>query len=129
MSFILDTDHCVAILRGRLDVSAHISISTPLFTTAITVSELTYGAYKSVRVEHNLAQVDLLLDGMTVLPFDTEVARRCGALKDTLRRAGMPLSEPDLQIASIALHHMLPVVTHNQRHFACVPGLQLVDWI
>lgn len=101
----------------------------PLFTTAITVSELTYGAYKSERPNHHLAQVELLLEGLSIFPFDTAAARRCGGLKDTLRRAGMPLSEPDLQIASIALVHSLPLATHNQRHFARIPDLTLVDWL
>jgi len=74
MSVILDTDHCVAILRGRLDVKAYVSSSTPLYTTAITVSELVYSAYKSERPKHNLEQVNLLLEGLNVLPFDTEAA-------------------------------------------------------
>ena len=129
MSFILDTDHCVAVLRGLLDVGAHVQPATPLFVTAITVSELVYGAHKSNRPEHHLAQVDLLLDGLTVLPFDTEAARRCGRLKNTLHRAGTPLSEPDLQIASVVLCRALSLATHNQRYFARVPGLSLVDWL
>jgi len=33
------------------------------------------------------------------------------------------------QIASIALRHALPLVTHNSDHFDRVPGLVLVDWI
>lgn len=129
MSFMLDTDHCIAILRGKLDVSQLVNRSTPLFTTAITVSELVYGAHKSDRPDYHLTHVKLLLDGLTVLPFDTEAALRCGELKDRLRRAGTPLFEPDLQIASIALAHMLPLVTHNQRHFTRIPDLKLVDWI
>lgn len=129
MTLILDSDHCIAILRGNLNVDNYVDSSTPLFTTAITVSELVYGAYKSNRPDHNLQQVNLLLDGLAVLPFDTEAAQQCGELKDNLRRAGTPLSEPDLQIASIALVHLLPLATHNQRHFARIPGLKLVDWM
>lgn len=129
MSFILDSDHCIAILRKQLDVSAWINPQAALFVTAITVSELTFGAHKSARVAHNLAQVDLLLAGMTVLPFDTEAARRHGELKDILRRAGTPLADLDLQIASIARSHGLPLVTHNTAHFDRVPGLALVDWL
>jgi tRNA(fMet)-specific endonuclease VapC len=129
VSFILDTDHCIAILRGQLNVETQVASATPLFISAITVSELVYGAHKSDRPEHHLTQVTLLLDGVTVLSFDTEAAQRCGALKDALRRLGMPLSEPDLQIASTALIHMLPLATHNQRHFARVPALELVDWL
>ena len=129
MSVMLDTDHCIAILRGKLDVSKVVNRSTPLFTTAITVSELVYGAYKSDRPDHHLTQVKLLLDGLTVLSFDTEAALRCGELKDILRRAGTPLAEPDLQIASIALVHMLPLATHNQCHFTRLQKLKLVDWL
>ena len=129
MSFIIETDHCVEILRGRLDVGQFVQPDTPLFITAITVSELIYGAYKSDRTAAHLAQVDLLLAGATVLPFDAAAARRCGAIKDLLRRAGTPLAEPDLQIASIVLEHALPLVTHNQEHFKRVPGLVLTDWI
>ncbi len=129
MSFILDSDHCVAILRKRLDVSTRISPRTSLFVTAITVGELTFGAYKSARVAHNLAQMDVLLNGMTILPFDTDAARRHGELKDILRRAGTPLADLDLQIASIALVHALPLATHNTNHFNRIPGLDLVDWL
>lgn len=129
MSLILDTDHCIAILRGKLDVSKQIEPTAILYVTAITVSELTYGAHKSDRASAHLAQVELLLDSVTILPFDEQSARRCGELKEALRRIGSPIAEPDLQIASIALHHALSLVSHNQRHFARVPRLQLLDWI
>ena len=129
MSVILDSDHCIAILRKRLDVGTRINLQTPLFVTAITVSELTFGAHKSARVAQNLAQVDVLLNGVTILPFDTDAARRHGELKDTLRRAGIPLADLDLQIACIALIHALPLATHNSNHFNRIPGLHLVDWL
>jgi tRNA(fMet)-specific endonuclease VapC len=129
VNVILDTDHCIAILRGKLDISAHVEPTASLYVTAITVSELTYGAHKSDRASAHLAQVDLLLDAVTILPFDEQPARRCGEIKDALRRMGSPIAEPDLQIASIALHHALPLVSHNQRHFARVLGLRLLDWI
>ncbi len=129
MSFILDTDHCIAILRGKLDVGEHIEATASLYVTAITVSELVYGAHKSDRASAHLVQVDLLLDSVTILPFGEQPARRCGEIKDALRRLGSAIAEPDLQIASIALHHALRLVSHNQRHFARVPGLTLLDWM
>jgi tRNA(fMet)-specific endonuclease VapC len=129
VSYILDTDHCVAVLRGRLDVGSRVAPDIPLYVTAITVGELTYGAYKSERPADNLAQVNTLLDGVTTLLFDLAAARRCGMIKDLLRRAGTPVAEPDLQIASIALQHGLPLATHSSGHFDRVPGLALVDWL
>lgn len=129
MNLILDTDHCIAILRGSLDVSQRVPADAELFVTVITVAELIYGAYKSELPDHNLQQVNLLLQGVAVLPLEEVGARRCGQLKDRLRRMGTPLAEPDLQIAAIALQHDLPLATHNQRHFGRVPELQLIDWL
>jgi tRNA(fMet)-specific endonuclease VapC len=129
MSFMLDTDHCVAILRGDLDVSGRIEPTTALFVSAITVSELVYGALKSNRPEQNLSQIDLLLEAVTVLTLDESAARRCGHIKNQLRRQGLLIAEPDLQIASIALENALPLVTHNQKHFKRIPDLILQDWI
>jgi tRNA(fMet)-specific endonuclease VapC len=106
-----------------------VAADTPLYVTAITVSELACGAYKSERLGDNLAQVSTLLDGVTTLAFDLSAARRCGMTKDLLRRAGTPIAEPDLQTASIALQHGLPLATHNIGHFDRVPGLALVDWL
>lgn len=129
MSLILDTDHCIAVLRGHLDANQYVATDMPLYVTAITVVELIYGAYKSDLPDHNLEQVDLLLQGVHMLPLEEAAARRCGQLKDQLRRLGTPLAEPDLQIAAIALHNNLPLATHNQRHFDRVVGLELVDWL
>jgi tRNA(fMet)-specific endonuclease VapC len=129
VSYVLDTDHCVAILRGRLDVGSRVAPEVSLYVTAITVSELTYGAYKSARPADNLAHVNTLLEGVTTLSFDLSAARRCGILKDQLRRAGTRVAEPDLQIASIALQHGLPLVSHNTTHFDRIPELALVDWM
>jgi len=129
MSLILDTDHCVAILRGRLKWQDRAATNASLFITAVTVSELMFGAHRSECLAENLALVDELLEIVTVLPFDAAAARRHAELKDILRRAGMPLAELDLQIASIALSRGLPLVTHNTAHFNRIPGLVLVDWL
>ena len=129
MSLILDTDHCVAILRGRLNIDEVVPPDTTLFISATTVGELVYGAYKSARPEHNLDQVKRLVSAVQVLPLDADCAFILGKVKHQLRSQGTPIGEPDLEIASIALFHELPLVTHNQRHFNRVSGLILQDWL
>jgi tRNA(fMet)-specific endonuclease VapC len=66
---------------------------------------------------------------LPVLPFDEPAARHFGRLKALLEKAGTPLATADLQIAAIALHRRVPLVTHNQRHFRQVPKLELEDWL
>jgi len=129
MSLILDTDHCVEILRGRLRWQGRVAPDTSLLITAATVSELIFGAHRSERLAENLALIDEFFEIVTILPFDETAARRHGELKDILRRTGTPLADLDLQIASIALSRGLPLVTHNTAHFARIPGLVLADWL
>ena len=126
---ILDSDHCIAILRGQLNLAKRVAPTEELAVTAISVGELAHGAHKSARVAANLARLDVLLATLTVLPFDERTARRFGALKTDLERAGTIISDLDLQIASIALENGAPLVTHNRQHFERVAALVIEDWL
>jgi tRNA(fMet)-specific endonuclease VapC len=126
---ILDSDHCIAILRGHLDLGPRASPFEELAVTAITVGELVHGAHKSARPHENLARLDVLLATLTILSYDERAAHHFGLVKSGLERAGMVLSDLDIQIASIALQHGVPLVTHNVQHFARIPGLSTEDWI
>ena len=126
---ILDTDHCVAILRGRLDLNDWVDARESLLLTSVTVGELFYGASKSQQRSRNLSRVDALLSNFENLPFSAAAARRFGILKDELEKSGQKLADFDLQIASIVLEADGTLVTHNQRHFERIPGLRLEDWL
>jgi tRNA(fMet)-specific endonuclease VapC len=108
---ILDSDHCVAILRARLDLAGRVAADEELSITAISAGELVHGASKSQRTADNLARLDVLLAALTILPFDEWSARRFGQLKTQLEQAGEIISDLDLQIASIALDHGAVLVT------------------
>jgi predicted nucleic acid-binding protein len=126
---ILDTDHCIAILRGQLDLRQHISAEEELATTAISVAELTHGASRSQRRDDNLARVEVLLSALNILPFDESAGRRFGCLKAELEAKGELLDDLDLQIASIALENNSPLLTNNHKHFKRVAGLRLLNWL
>ena len=120
---VLDSDHCVAILRGQLDLSAHIAPDEELAVSAISVGELVHGAAKSQRAPENLARLDVLLSAMMILPYDEWSARRFGQLKAQLERAGEKIADLDLQIASTVSDHNASLVTHNQKHFSRLANL------
>lgn len=129
---ILDSDHCVAILRARLDLTGRVAVDEELGITAVSVWELVHVASKSQKAADNLARMDVLLAAMTVLAYDEWSARRFGQLKAQLEKAGEVLADLDLQIASIALEQDAVLVTHNQKHFgrlAELAGLALEDWL
>jgi tRNA(fMet)-specific endonuclease VapC len=126
---ILDSDHCIAILRGKLDLSGKAETDEELAVTSISVGELTHGAHRSSRPEENLTRLDVFLAMLTVLSFDENSARRFGLLKSELERTGNLLQDLDLQIASIVIEHNAVLITHNQRHFGRLEGLELQDWL
>lgn len=129
---ILDSDHCVAILRARLVLTGRVTPDEELAITAISVGELVHGAIKSQRAADNLARLDVLFAALTILPYDEYYSRRFGQLKAQLKQAGEVISDLDLQIASIALDHDAALVTHNSKHFfrlTSLAGLVLENWL
>jgi tRNA(fMet)-specific endonuclease VapC len=126
---ILDSDHCIAILRGKLDLRDKIGADEELAVTAISIAELAHGAHRSQRAADNLARLDVLLAALVILPFDEFAARRFGAIKAGLERTGSLLHDLDVQIASIAIEQNAPLLTHNQKHFARIENLFIEDWL
>jgi tRNA(fMet)-specific endonuclease VapC len=129
---ILDSDHCVALLRGRLDLGGHVAPEEELATTSISVGELAHGAHKSQRTADNLARLDVLLTALVILPYDESAARQFGWLKAHLEQQGERLDDLDLQIASIAITQKALFLTHNLAHFerlARLAGVQIDDWL
>jgi tRNA(fMet)-specific endonuclease VapC len=129
---ILDTDHCVAVLRGRLDLRGYVQPDETLAITTISVAELSYGAHKSARPQDNLTRLEAFLANLLMLPFDEAIARRYGYLRAALEKGGQVISDLDLQIASIALEAGAPLLTHNRQHFERleqVAELRLEDWL
>ena len=54
--------------------------------------------------------------------------QKFGELKATLRKAGTPIEDMDLFIASIALSENRILVTNNLRHYRRIPGLDIENW-
>jgi predicted nucleic acid-binding protein len=57
---ILDSDHRIALLRGDLDLRGRVTSTEVLAVTAVSVSELMHGVFKSSQVDENLARHCLL---------------------------------------------------------------------
>jgi tRNA(fMet)-specific endonuclease VapC len=131
---LLDTDALSQIIKKNpsiLFIRKLASIAPEKqFTSSITVGELVYGAHQSDRPEYFIEKLEKLVwPNINILPFDEESAKVYGRLRADLEKKGTPLNEPDLRIASIAMHHRLIVITDNLKHFLRVPGLEVENWI
>ncbi len=126
---VLDSDHCIEVLRGRLDLRGRVDAGELLGVTSITVGELVHGAHRSAQRERNLARIEVLLAAVLVLSFDDTAARRFGRLKAELERSGSRLADLDLQIAAICLEAGATLLTHNTHHFGRITDLAQADWL
>lgn len=127
---LLDTDTCLAILRGSQAVMQR-RAATPddVVTTWITAAELFYGAAKSKAPAHNRAIVTSFLATLPVLGLDDTAVQIFGDAKALLERQGQRLDDADLFIGAIAVARNATVVTGNQRHYARIPGVTLENWM
>jgi len=131
VTYLLDTDTIVSLLRGNRAIAARIEIvgEDHIATTVINLAELYFGAFNSTRVDHNLRVVDEFRLATQVLGLDTSAAVLFGKIKADLRREGNLVNDSDLMIASVALSSHSVLVTNNVRHFNRIPGLALENWV
>jgi predicted nucleic acid-binding protein len=130
VAFLFDTDAISELLRPH-PLRAYVDWLKTIprdaqFASAVTVGELFKGAFRSAASERHLPNIeDRVLPAVTVLPFDTSVARVFGLIRADLERNGNILPDAELQIAATALYHDLELVTGNIRHFERIPNLRL----
>lgn len=90
-----------------------------LVTSAIAYAEVAYGSLNEEPPA--VEQLRVFVEEVPVLDFDYKAA---------LAYATLPFKRGsfDRLIAAHALSHDLIVVTHNEKHFADVPGLKVENW-
>jgi tRNA(fMet)-specific endonuclease VapC len=127
---LLDTDTCIAILRGNQAViERRAATSDDVATTWITAAELFYGAAKSKAPEKNRVLVTSFLATLPVLGLDEASVQIFGEAKALLERHGQRLADADLFIGAVAVAQRAIVVTGNRRHYERIPGVTVEDWI
>ena len=131
--YCFDTDVLSAIMRcdQPLHLVRRLAATAPAdqCTTAVTLGELVYGATRARSAKLARQIQTLVIEALSVVPFDTTAAEVYGTLRASLEESGRRLAEPDLRIASIALARELTLVTGNVRHFARIPDLSVEDWL
>ena len=131
MKFLLDTDACIEVLRGNPKAVARLAAGAPddYGVSTVTIFELMAGAERCRHPAAETSKVDLILEPMHILPFDTDSAREAARIRWALERVGRPIGPYDLMLAAQAIVVDVPLVTHNRAEFARVPGLRLEDWL
>ena len=130
MQYLLDSNFCIEILRGKSYVAKAklLTIEVSLLALCSLVeAELLVG----VALSHNPASALNKLAPFLALPsfsFDRLAAQHYAAIRSELQLQGRLIGANDLMIAAIARANNLTLVTHNTGEFGRVRDLPIEDW-
>ena len=131
MTYLLDTNICIYAIKGTYPQLSHTLLSVhpdEIALSAVTVSELEYGAAKSRWGDRTKQILRSFMANFDILPFTEEDAVLFGTLRAQLECAGTPIGLLDAMIGAQGITRHLTVVTHNTKEFSRLPGIILQDW-
>ena len=145
MIYLLDTDMIIFLARGSKStrpkaerqraqkVAEHCqraqADSDLVGLSAITVSELEFGARYGGRYDAEIAVVRKLITPFELFDYDAIVCpEHYGRVRHALDRSGTTIGAMDLLIAAHALALGATLVSNNQQHFSRVAGLTTENW-
>ena len=130
MTHLLDTNACVAALRGSGSVRKRLSALTPadIGISVVSIYELHTGVEKCRNPELERSKLSKFLAPLHILPFDADAAMSTAKVRAILESKGCSIGPYDLMLAGHALALGLTFVTRNLREFKRVDGLILENW-
>lgn len=130
MIYLLDTNVCIAAMRGNAKVAQELAARSPedCAVSMVSVFELFAGVFRCNDPEREGHKVSTFLAPFHLLPFDWDSAMKAAEIRLQLEKAGTIIGPYDLQLCGQALSLDLTLVTHNTREFKRVNGLRLEDW-
>lgn len=130
MSYLLDSNICIHLFRGRQDVYEkinHVNIEK-CSISEITYLELLYGAECSSNPVKNKKIIADFISIVRVIPI-SDTLERFAVEKSKLKKKGLLISDFDLLIGVTALIYKFILVTENTREFERIPKLKFENWI
>ena len=146
MIYLLDTDMLIQMVRGLKSgkhpkkqerAQAFIercrkvqSAGDSVGLSAITVSELEFGARHSGQYETEIQALRKLLTPFDIYDYDCVACpHHYGRIRHELEARGTKIGAMDLLIAAHALALAATLVSNNLVHFSRVKGLTTVNWL
>lgn len=119
---LVDTDVLIWILCGNLKAAAALKQPSGLLLSAVSYMELLKGA----RDKRELLAIRKFLHdmGFKFLPVTESISRRATIyMEEYVLAFGLDLA--DALIAATAVEHAVAIHTGNDKHYSCIPGLEL----
>jgi tRNA(fMet)-specific endonuclease VapC len=130
MIYLLDTNVCIAAMRGNVTVVRRLRSVVPDDCGLSTVSlyELRSGVERCRDPVAEGQKVQAFVEVLHLLPFDADAASAAARVRWNLEKQGKTIGPYDLMLAGQALSLDVTLVTHNTGEFQRVPGLRVEDW-
>lgn len=119
-SFFLKADTRAALYRPHLH-------GKTIALSFVTVGELYVWSVRRRWNARRVAALEQRIKSAVVVPYDLELCKTYGKLRAALLEKGRVVAANDLWIASCAVRHSIPLVTHNSKHFAPIRPLKLIS--
>lgn len=132
MKYLLDTNICVYLIHDRSSGLRHHfrNLRTgDIGMSAITLSELSYGAALSHKPEENTAILKQFVATLVLAAYDDAAAEHYGAIRAELKKKEISIGTMDILIAAHAKSLDATLVTNNLRDFRRIPGLKIENWV
>ncbi len=131
--YLLDTNICIYLLRGKYDVDKKIDERglENCCISEITVAELKYGAElgRQKGLSRRQRGLEELFSAIEIVPI-IDTLDTFASEKARLRLAGTPADDNfDLLIGCAAVRYGMVMVTENVKDFKNIRGIQLENWI
>jgi predicted nucleic acid-binding protein len=91
--------------------------------TSISVFEL----YAGIEGKRRRAQIETLIQSVTILPLDVIEAVIAGKIYTQLKSTGQSIGTHDILIAAVCVANTLPLYTKNVAHFSKIEGIQVLS--
>jgi tRNA(fMet)-specific endonuclease VapC len=131
MAIILDADVVIRGEKGVFDLQQWVA-SRPneqFEIAAITVAELWHGVERASGKQRAKREQYLrtVLTSLPVIPYTEQTAYEHARIWAELESSGKMIGYYDIIVAATALERGTEVATFNQRHFAQVKGLRVIE--
>ena len=119
---LVDSDVLIWALRGNAHAAAALQSNADWYISAVSYMELAQGCRN--KAELKAMQKAFQSDHNDVLPLTTAISDMACSLVEKYALSHS-LHMADALIAATAMHHALPLLTGNGKHFSVVDGLKV----
>ena len=131
MAIILDADVIIRGEKGTFDLQRWVAArpDEQFEVAAVTMAELWHGVERATGAHKTKRQhyLQTILASLPVIPYTEQTAYEHARLWAELEASGKMIGFYDVIVAATALERGSDVVTFNQRHFAHVKGLTVIE--